>query len=164
MGRWMILVAWLLLFALLTLIFSRLIEEQANPNSAVETVTDGKGTRQVVLQRNRAGHYVATGLINGRTVTFLVDTGATDVALSATLANKLRLKRGAKYHSRTANGLVTAWHTLLERVTLGSIEMRNVRASILPSLAEDEVLLGMSFLKHLELVQRDGELQLRQHQ
>ncbi|MES9856534.1 MAG: TIGR02281 family clan AA aspartic protease [Sedimenticola sp.] len=161
-GRWMILATWVLLLALLTLIFGKLIDKQENPNTVVETVTDNKGGRHVVLQRNRAGHYVATGLINGQLVTFIVDTGATDVALSSTLADKLMLERGARYNSRTANGLVAAWQTSLERVTLGGIEMTNVRASILPSLPEGEVLLGMSFLKHLELVQRDGELQLRQ--
>ncbi|MEJ1354504.1 MAG: TIGR02281 family clan AA aspartic protease [Candidatus Sedimenticola sp. (ex Thyasira tokunagai)] len=162
-GRWMILATWIVLVALLTLIFGNLIDKQANPNTTVETVVDGEGGRHVVLQRNRAGHYVATGLINDQPVTFLIDTGATDVALSSTLADKLKLIRGARYSSRTANGSVTAWQTSLARVALGGIEVRNVKASILPSLPEGEVLLGMSFLKHLELVQRDGELQLRQY-
>ena len=102
-GRWMIIAAWLLLIVLLTLIFSRMIDRLDNPNSTVEPGHNGAGVRTVELRRNRAGHYVASGKINDRQVTFLVDTGATDVALSAALADSLKLKRGRKFSSRTAS-------------------------------------------------------------
>jgi aspartyl protease family protein len=116
----------------------------------------------VLLKRNRSGHYVVNGFINSKEVTFLLDTGATDVALSDDLATALELRRGAYITSQTANGTVTARQTTLSEVSIGSIRLQNVRASILPSLSDKEVLLGMSFLKQLELVQKGNYLLLRQ--
>ena len=127
----------------------------------MQASADGRGNIQVTLQRNRAGHYLAGGQINGQPVVFLLDTGATDVAVPETLANRLGLERKYRSVSRTANGNVTIWSTRLDSVNLGGILRRNVRASILPNMAGNEVLLGMSFLKHLELVQRGDALTLR---
>jgi aspartyl protease family protein len=124
---------------------------------------DGDGVPQVVLKRNRSGHYVATGSINGFPVIFLLDTGATDVAVPRVVADRLGLKRGAPVVNQTANGQVTSWRTRLDEVRLGPVRRRNVRASILPNMQGSEVLLGMSFLKHLEMVQRDGRMTLRQY-
>ncbi|HEB95545.1 MAG TPA: TIGR02281 family clan AA aspartic protease [Sedimenticola thiotaurini] len=162
-GRWMMVAAWLALLLLLTLFFSRYLEHRDNPNrDPAGSVTAG-GVRQVVLLRNRAGHYVADGSINGSRVTFLLDTGATDVAVPLALAERLGLPRGLPTISRTANGNVRTWSTRLDEVRLGPIRLRDVRASILPGMKGNEVLLGMSFLKHLELVQRGRELILRQY-
>jgi len=107
---------------------------------------------------------VASGKINGLPVTFLLDTGATDVAVSTELAARLKLPQGAVFSSRTANGTVRSIRTHLEQVQLGPIEMNNVMASILPAMREDEVLLGMSFLRQLELIQRGDRLTVRQYQ
>jgi aspartyl protease family protein len=115
-----------------------------------------------VLQRNRAGHYLADGHINGRPVRFLLDTGATHVALSADLARQLDLELGASSLSRTANGLVKTRSARLQRVDVSGIELYDIRASVLPNMVGDEVLLGMSFLKHLQLIQSGDQLLLRQ--
>ena len=163
LGNWLIVGAWVLLLALLTLVFSSILDYQHNPNRVVEMVTDGQGVPEVVLKRNKAGHYVATGMINGRSVMFLVDTGATDVAVSETLATELGLKRGARMSSMTANGTVFSWQTRLDEVALGAIRLRDVRGSILPTMRGDAVLLGMSFLRELELLQRGDQLILRQY-
>ncbi len=162
MGKGMIVGAWVGLLAILTLFFSAYLERQNNPNTDPVTSTAGL-VAEVVLQRNRSGHYVASGRINGREVTFLLDTGATDVAVSDELANSLGLRRGMRITSQTANGVVSAWQTQLSEVSLGDIRLGNVRASILPGLQGDEVLLGMSFLQQLEMVQRGKHLLLRQH-
>ena len=161
-GRWMIVGSWMVLLLLLTLIFGNILDEQRNPNKDPESITDAHGA-QVILKQNRAGHYVASGSINGHPVIFLLDTGATDVALSGRLAEKLGLKKGYSTMSRTANGQVVSWNTQLDEVALGSIILQGVRASILPSMMDNQVLLGMSFLKRLELIQRDGVLTLRQY-
>lgn len=161
-GKWMMIFTWVLLLALLSYLFSGVLERQYNPNQTPLTGHDSEGRAQVVLSRNRSGHYVASGRINGHPVRFLLDTGATDVAISAQLAERLQLPRGAQTISRTANGNVVTWSTRLAEVSLGEITQRDVRASVLPMMGEDEVLLGMSFLKRLELVQRDGRLTLRQ--
>lgn len=160
-GRWMMILSWVFFLALLSYLFSGLLEHQNNPNSTPETGTDKHGSAQVILKRNRAGHYVANGMINGHEVLFLVDTGATDVALPGDLAIKLNLARGPQRISQTANGSVISWQTRLSEVGLGDIRLNDVRASVLPSMQGNEVLLGMSFLKRLELVQRGDQLTLK---
>lgn len=162
-GRGMIVAAWLLVLALLTFTFQNYLERRENPNRNPETRVGEMGAREVVLKRNPSGHYVARGEINGSRVRFLLDTGATDVALSEHLADRLNLRKGAVRLSRTANGTVRSWSTLLDDVKLGSISLKNVRASILPTMSAGEVLLGMSFLKQLELVQRGDSLTLKQY-
>lgn len=163
MGKGMIIGAWVLLLALLTTLFQGLLLQQHNPNQNPSGDIGVDGVREVVLKRNSQGHYVADGSINGHPVVFLVDTGATDVAISEKLANRLRLEKTGGAFSRTANGLVAVWQSTLANVTLGVIRMEHVRASVLPDMQPaNQVLLGMSFLKQLELVQKDGSLTLRQ--
>ncbi len=162
MGRWMIFAAWALLLGLLAMFFSNLLEQQYNPNRDLVNTSTEAGPKEIVLLRNRAGHYVAPGSINGTPVIFLLDTGATNVAVPASLAERLALKRGAQSISLTANGRVKTWLTRLDQVQLGSIIRQDVRATIMPGMGGDEVLLGMSFLKHLELVQKGKTLILRQ--
>ncbi len=162
LGKGMIIAAWVMALGLLTLFFNGVLEDQYNPNRQLSTVTTTGEPQEVVLVRNKYGHYVATGGINGEAVVFILDTGATDVAVPLALANRLNLERGAEAVFHTANGKITAWRTRLERVTLGGIELTNVRGSILPNMGGDEVLLGMSFLKRLELVQRGDTLTIRQ--
>lgn len=160
-GKAMLFAAWVVGLAILVLLFQRLINDQENPNREIELALDAAGRPQVVLERNRAGHYVANGKINGEMVVFLVDTGATDVALPMELARRLDLPLGAPRMSKTANGNVRSWGTRLASVDLGGLEARGVRASVLPNMPGEEVLLGMSYLKRFELLQRDGTLTLR---
>ncbi len=162
-GRIMLLGAWAAGIALAVLFFDGVIERQGNPNPDPMAEPGHAGIPQVVLQRNRAGHYVASGRINGEPVVFLVDTGATDVALPLPLARQLGLKLRPGGVSMTANGTVETWTTRLDSVDLGGLVARNVRASVLPNMPGDEILLGMSYLKRLELIQRGNTLTLRPH-
>ena len=158
----MLLFAWVGGLALLTLLFQDVLESRFNPNAKPLEQQTGDGRQEVVLERNSKGHYVANGAINGRGVTFLLDTGATDVALPEALAERLRLPRQGGGLTQTANGTVAVWQTTLETVRLGGITLHDVRASIVPSMqAGDPVLLGMSFLRQLEFTQRDARLTLR---
>jgi aspartyl protease family protein len=161
-GRYMLIMAWVGGLALLTLLFQDLLESQFNPNTRPLIAESVDGREQVVLERNVQGHYVASGRINNLPVTFLLDTGATDVAVPEDLADRLRLQRMGGGISQTANGPVAVWQTMLDEVTLGAITLNDVRASILPSMnGTDKVLLGMSFLKQLEFTQRGGQLTLQ---
>ena len=162
LGVVMIVAAWALVLALLTVYFNGFLDSERNPNRNVGGVVSKDGVREVRLKQNRQGHYVASGEINGRAVRFLLDTGATDVSVPATLADALNLRKGPPQQMITANGEITTFSTRLERVHLGKIVIRNVRAQINPHMDGDEVLLGMSFLRDLELVQREAELTLRQ--
>ncbi|MEJ2622382.1 MAG: TIGR02281 family clan AA aspartic protease [Candidatus Thiodiazotropha sp.] len=159
-GRWMIVAAWVLMLAMLTLLFSAWLERQNNPNRQLRVSTDLQDGSSLVLKRNRAGHYVAPGKINGVEVVYLLDTGATLVAVSSELAEKAGLQPGAPGQSRTANGVVRSWLTEIDQLQLGPITMRNVKASILPNMPANEVLLGMSFLKYLKLQQQGDELEI----
>lgn len=154
-------VAWASFIAFLGYSFNLYIQKQNNPNQSVSTAMVD-GSKQITLIRNKHGHYVANGEINGQSVVFLLDTGATDVALSAKLAKRLRLKKGRPFKVSTANGIANAYRTKLDNVALGEIERNNVNASILSNGPENQVLLGMAFLKHLELTQKGNQLTIRQ--
>jgi aspartyl protease family protein len=116
---------------------------------------------EMVLQRARDGHYYADGEINGQRVKFLLDTGATQIALSAKLANSLGLSLGQAITMQTAAGPANGYPTRLARVRLGEIEMLDLGAVVAEGMSDDAVLLGMNFLKRLELVQRGDQLTLR---
>jgi aspartyl protease family protein len=160
-GLWFTLAGWALLLLLLALFARGFLEHEENPNRAARAVDAGKGQLEVVLRRNRAGHYVAPGSINGVAVNFLVDTGASLVAVDEKLGSRLGLERGATWSVQTANGVVRGWRTLIASLNVAGIEQHGVPAILLPALGE-QVLLGMSFLKRVELVQRDDTLRLRQ--
>ncbi len=163
LGFGMIVVAWVILLGLLTLLFGNVLETQQNPNREVQGRVLESGVREVMLRRNRSGHYVANGRINGQPVRFLLDTGATTVSVPAGLAKPLGLDRGRPQLANTANGVVTTYATRLDNVQLGELSVDNVRANINPGMRGDEILLGMSFLKHLEFTQRGDTLTIRQH-
>ncbi len=160
-GAIMTVAGWLLFGVLLFIFFNNLLEKQRNPNQDVATVYRGD-VREVVLQRNKYGHYVTSGKINGQEVVFLVDTGATNIAIPESTARRLGLKKGQSFLAQTANGVTKAWFTRLDSVSIGEITLTDVRASILSNAGTDEVLLGMSFLKHVELQQQGDRLTLRQ--
>jgi len=162
-GVWMVAAMWIVLLWLLTLFFGRWYEQEYNPNQNVANVMTEGGVREVVLERNRYGHYVASGFINDKPVTFMLDTGATDISIPARLADELGLKRGMTIYYQTANGPAVGYSTVLESVAIGSIQLQNVRASINPNVEDLDVLLGMTFLKHLEFTQRGNTLTLRQY-
>lgn len=153
LGRRMI---WLAAFGVLGglyLLFSQLV----NDNGGMVSSVGSDGSAMVVLEQDRSGHYQAEGTINGQVVNFLVDTGATDVALPESTARALGLDFGPRVNVMTAAGPATAWLTRLDEVAIGGIRRRNVRASITAG-EFDGILLGMSFLKHYSLQQQDGQL------
>ena len=130
-------------------------------NAVTTTSTGSNGAITVVLEQDRNGHYEAEGQINGRPVTFLVDTGATDVALPESMARALGLDFGPRVKVMTAAGPATAWVSRLSVVTVGGLRRENVRASITDG-EFNGVLLGMSFLKHYNLQQHDGRLIIKE--
>ena len=163
LGVGMTIAMWLIVLALLTVFFQSWQEKQYNPNQQLAMSTGDDGVRELVLQRNRYGHYVADGEINQQSVVFLLDTGASDISVPEGLARKIGLKRGPAMRYQTANGMITVYATTLAQVDLGGIVLHQVRASINPKMQGNEVLLGMSFLKHLEFTQRGDSLTLRQY-
>nr|WP_272891959.1 TIGR02281 family clan AA aspartic protease [Stutzerimonas stutzeri] len=158
----MLVLAWGAALLLATRFFADWEQSRFNPNREPVSVVQGDQI-EVHLESNIQGHFVADGLINGQPVTFLLDTGATDVAIPAELAEALDLARGAPVRLQTANGQTTGYRTVLDSLALGDIVLQDVRALIAPGFGGEQVLLGMSALKQLEFTQRAGTLVLRQH-
>jgi aspartyl protease family protein len=152
---------WLAAIALLGSLYF-LFSMLGESGGMVSTVDSG-GAAMVVLEQDRSGHYVAEGQINGQDVRFLIDTGATDVALPESVARTLGLDFGPRVKVMTAAGPSGAWMTRLDEVAVGDLRRKNVRASI-TSGEFNGILLGMSFLKHYNLQQQDGKLIIRQDQ
>ena len=129
---------------------------KVNPNTADTLSQSGA----VVLQRDLSGHYRAEAYINGLKVPVMVDTGATHVAISQTLADKLGLRSINAIRTQTANGDTVSYATRLKSVKLGGIVAHDVAASILPGLG-DEILLGMSFLGRMDVRLYQGTMTIR---
>lgn len=160
-GRYFVWFAWLGALAMLYYFFEGALSKQQNPNQQVQSYYQG-GQAVVVLKQNRAGHYLANGSINQRPVTFLLDTGATQVAIPGRLASSLGLTQGVQVQVRTANGVAIAYQTELNELQFGDIILRNVAATIVPDYDSQHILLGMSALRALEFSQRDRQLTIRQ--
>lgn len=158
-GIVMMLLFWVLLIAVGTWWVQGGLEQMLYPNAQIMNTSPENGP--VTLKRNRAGHFEAPGEINGESVTFLLDTGATYVAVPGELASQLGLEPGRRAWFNTANGRVEGSLTQLDEVVLGGIRMSNVQGSISPGMERDTVLLGMSFLNHLAIEIRGGEMILR---
>ncbi|MEW5966852.1 MAG: TIGR02281 family clan AA aspartic protease [Pseudomonadota bacterium] len=157
LGRGMALVASLLLLGMFYLYFESSLQARDNPNRALQVAPGA----ELVLKRSRDGHYVFPGEINGQRVTFLLDTGATLVSVPARLGDALGLRPGAPMQAVTANGTVTTYATRIDSLAFGPFDLRGVQASLNPGMRGEQILLGMSVLKHLEFTQRGDTLVLR---
>ena len=122
--------------------------------------TSGTG-EQIVLTAASGGHFVTNGTINGKTVRFLVDTGATDVALSQAEAERIGLnfRDGQRAVSNTANGPITVYRVSLNSVRVGDVQVYNVDAIVGPAQM-DYVLLGNSFLTRFQMKRENDMLTL----
>ena len=156
-GIGMIIAGWAVAIIAATLFFGNVLERRANPNRAdiLNSQSD-----ELILQQNANGHYFAEGTINGHPAVFLLDTGATQIAVSQRLADELNLTVSGQAAVSTANGVVVAGRTRIDSLRIGPIEFRDVAAVVAPNLP-DEILLGMNALKQLDFTQQHGELILR---
>ena len=126
------------------------------PVSLAGANSAGGGT-QIVLSAADGGHFVTGGSINGKAVQFMVDTGATTIAISAAEADRigLKYKDGEHLTGTTANGTVNGYRTSLGVVRVGDVQVYNVEAAVLP-MPMPHVLLGNSFLNRFQM-KRDNE-------
>jgi len=113
--------------------------------------------QQATLAADPNGHFVAGGAVNGNPVRFLVDTGATSIALPGRDAERLGIdyRKGPRGMTQTANGPVAVYRVTLDRVSLGGIELTMVEAVVIEQ-GLDIALLGMSFLNRVEM-RREGQ-------
>lgn len=155
-ARGMSLIYFMLWLALAGLIWY-LVERVQHPNTLEHIGT----TPVVKLKRGLDGHYSAEALINGERVRVLVDTGATGVAISQSVADKLGLKSQQAISTHTANGEAVAYLVRLKTIQLGGIIAHDVSATIAPGLQGD-ALLGMSFLGRMDVRLYDGTMTIKQ--
>lgn len=157
----MIFAFWVLFIAFGTFFGQNWLEKR-DRGQIPTNIANPDGRLSVELAADRRGHYVVEALVNGQPVTFLVDTGASGVSIPADIADDLGLKPGFTYPVSTANGTIEVHSTTIERLSVGQISLDNVKASINSSMDGKVGLLGMTFLRHFELVQRDGFLTIRE--
>lgn len=131
---------------------------------APSAATPARG-RSVVVPRDAYGHFRVDGRVDGRHLQFMIDTGASVVALTAEDAATLGIHPSAHDFTvpvRTANGTVSGAPVELGLVEIGDVTVRNVAALVLPDGALGENLLGLSFLSRLHFEYGDGRLVLEQ--
>jgi aspartyl protease family protein len=157
-GKGMLLGAWIFIISLFAFFFWQWNKkETAAKAPEIRTVHD---TQETILTRN--GHqYLAKGQINQVDVTFLLDTGATEIVVPLKLAKKLNLPKGIQSEAITAGGKVDIYSTRIKELVIGHIVLHDLNASINPHMSEDEVLLGMSALKRINFWQEDDKLILK---
>ncbi len=116
----------------------------------------------VSIRRDERLQYNTTIMINGRSMPALVDTGANLVALSSKHAQALSIdyKTGLQSQVETASGMVGAWLITLRSVSVGGIRVENVQATVVDGSFPTTILLGMSYLKHVEMKENNGVLSL----
>lgn len=118
---------------------------------------DGGGAQSTSLTADGRGHFITTGTVNGATVRFMVDTGATSVALGASDARRanVNLANGRPIMVQTANGVTQAWLVTLNSVRIGDVTLNEVEGTV-HQQDMPMALLGMSFLNRMEM-KRDGQ-------
>lgn len=117
-----------------------------------------RGGSEIILTASHGGHFNTVGQINGKAVSFMVDTGATKVSMGQAEAERLGVdyKSGTRGLAETANGRVPVYAVTLSSVRVGDVEVANVDALVLPA-AMPHILLGNSFLTRFSM-RRENEV------
>lgn len=118
----------------------------------------------VRIASSRGGHYVTPGLINGTPVEFMVDTGATMIAMNYQQAERLGIdyRAGKSMRVSTANGVAQAFEVVLSSVSVGNIVLNQVVAAVSTTTSPEVILLGNSYLSKVDLRVDDGVLLLQE--
>lgn len=154
LGWRLLIIAWLCFFALLYAFFY--FYKSAKPAARVQ-IENGV----VIIQPDASGQYRLSGAINGQVVEFMVDTGATMVAIPQNVAQRLGLKNQYPITVKTANGSVTGYLTRLETVHFAQFTLNQVKAVIIPADNHQLVLLGMNVLSHFTITQQNHQLHIK---
>jgi len=126
-----------------------------------ESASASAGGSEIVLSAGAGGHFTTDGQINGKAVTFLVDTGASAIAMGQADADRLGInyKSAPRGFAGTANGRIPVNLVTLSSVRVGDVEVANVEAVVMPS-ALQHVLLGNSFLTRFQMKRDNDTLRL----
>ena len=121
----------------------------------------GATGREILIAAGPGGHFITSGQINGKPVQFMVDTGATVVAMGRQEAERIGIdwKSGQRSMSHTAAGVVPSYSVSLTSVRIGDVEVANVEAVVLPA-AMPHILLGNSFLTRFQMKRENDVMRL----
>ena len=139
-------------------------EQELGLNSVLGSNFQKDNAPKVTLYSDRIGQFQTDGRINGKLVRFLVDTGASTIALSSVTAKKIGLdyiSLGRPSVASTASGYVRMYNVKLTTVKIGAITLYNVDAGVIEGSHPTEVLLGMSFLGKLKMKQEGNKMELK---
>jgi len=137
------------------------IDELSAPAPVVRATENGKV--EIVVPVARDGHYYLDGEINGQSVRFLVDTGASYIAVGSDVARRANLPAGVAGFFNTANGSIEGRIVRDQQVRADIFEVSGVTVAVMPGRIEYG-LLGQNFLKYFDVTQSDGKLVLRMRQ
>ena len=121
----------------------------------------GANGTQIVLSAASGGHFLTQGSINGHATQFMVDTGATSVAMGADEARRMGIKfeDGERFYGSTANGTVVGYRVSLTTVRIQDVEVHNVEAAVLPQ-SMPHILLGNTFLTRFQMKRENDMMTL----
>ncbi len=142
-----------------------LLQQHADTVAVAAATPEVHNSRSISLPRGAGGHFLTDGLVDGRRIEFIVDTGASMIALRERDAARLGFhpsQREFTLKIQTANGVVLAAPVDVNRVEVGDLIVRNVRAIVLPDQALAQNLLGMSFLSQVRWQYQGNRLVLEQ--
>lgn len=136
--------------------------KQVGMGQAASIGDTSSGVETVILYANPEGHFVSDCYINGVSLKFILDTGATMVALNSGDANyaKIDYKRGTPIQLSTANGVVTAYRVTLASLRIGGLTLNQVEATVVEGGSPPVVLMGMSALNRMSMKRDDIALTL----
>ncbi|STX52293.1 Aspartyl protease [Legionella busanensis] len=149
-GRIMFIITWVFFFFLLFVFF----HYSDSSNKSTYQIQNGTLT----IKADSSGHYRIKGSINNENVEFIIDTGATLVAIPKSLANRLGLKGRYPILLQTANGNISGSLTRLKELTFANFKLYDVKAVIMPGSDDNMVLLGMNVLSKFNLSQQNNRL------
>jgi clan AA aspartic protease (TIGR02281 family) len=117
-----------------------------------------KKNKEFIIKQNPNGYYFLDGAINGKTLTFVIDTGASFVSLPRSVAQGARISCKDKVDMQTANGSIKGCTTTIKKLNFGPFVIKDAMAVIAPNLSQP--LLGMNVLQQLKMAQEKGEMRL----
>jgi len=148
LGGIFLIIGWLIFLGLIALLIQESIYKTKNP-----TISQTYNGSQLTIYRGKDSHFRVKGSINGIEVTFLIDTGASSIAVSEHIGKAAKLKKLSRVATETANGSSTGYLTSIEHIYIGGIELNNLSAVIVPNMDSDMALLGMNALKNFSIQQ-----------
>jgi aspartyl protease family protein len=136
--------------------------QQLSLHQRINASYSSPATREVSISRNALNQYRTTAIINGRSQPVLVDTGANVVAMNAGHAAALGVdyRQGQRARLETAGNTVDAWLVTLDSIDVGGIRVDRVRATVAEGEFPSTILLGMTYLEHVDLKEANGVLSL----